>query len=56
MVACYYDEANKKISFFRDKRSKSDNKEGGVRDGFLYDDTTASAGLEYFFNRYLCIH
>tara|TARA_B100001093_G_C26859137_1_gene1029010 strand:- start:5916 stop:7241 length:1326 start_codon:yes stop_codon:yes gene_type:complete len=50
MVACYYDEANKKISFFRDKRAKSNSEEGGVRDGFLYDDTTASAGLEYFFN------
>lgn len=50
-VGCFYDKNNKKISFFRDIRSRaSSGPEGGLRDEFDYDDTTAAANKKYYFN------
>jgi len=49
-VGCFYDKINKKISFFRDTRSKTAGNDGGLRDGFKYDDTTPIALKKYYFN------
>ena len=49
-VGCFYDKSNKKISFFRDTRSRdSSGPEGGLRDGYDYDDSTTN-NKKYYFN------
>ena len=49
-VGCFYDKSNKKISFFRDTRSRdSSGPEGGLRDGYDYDDSTTN-NKKYCFN------
>ena len=49
-VGCFYDKLNKKISFFRDTRSRdSSGPEGGLRDGYEYDDSTTN-NKKYYFN------
>ena len=50
-VGCFYDKVNKKISFFRDARSRaSSGPEGGLRNDLSYNDTTAAADTKYYFN------
>ena len=49
-VGCIYDKINKKISFFRDTRSKTAGNNGGLRDGYDYDDTAQVGDKKYYFN------
>lgn len=49
-VGCIYDKINKKISFFRDIRSLADGNNGGLRDGYDYDDTVRVGNKKYYFN------